>query len=144
MQNVAILNGDSMLYPEKKADYGSLYTVCPYVLYGYKKTSFTGGSNCKVTEQPSLNFTNSANVSVFVKMKVPSAAITDESKLFFGIYGAELTLPNNTKKKLYKANVRSFRLSDFKQNVRNYIKYDLNIDGVNITLDYIIERATVK
>ena len=71
-------------------------------------------------------------------------SLTKETKLVLGIYGAEIMLSNGTSKKLKKSNVRSFRLMDMDFSVRNYIKYEVDIDGARITLEYVIERTTKK
>lgn len=142
MQNAAILNGNTMLYPKIMADYGSLSKVCPIVLFGYKNSLFSTDSSCKALEKPDLDFINDAIVGTKVSMNIPTNKLTEETKLVLGIYGAEITLPNGASKKLKKANVRSFRLMDMDFSVRNYIKYEVDIDGARITLEYVIERAT--
>ena len=144
MQNAAIIDGDNMLAPIHKNNDTSMYSICPYLLYGYKLSTFGSVTNCTTKERSAFIFKDSGVSNLFLNLKVPVDKITHESKLYFGIYGAEIMLPNNVKKKLTKANIRSFRLSDFDHSVRNYIKYDVNIDGVTITFDYIVERATVK
>ncbi|WP_126971700.1 hypothetical protein [Gynurincola endophyticus] len=143
MQNAAILDGNAMLYPEIRADHGPMFKVCPIILFGYKKNSFSTEGKCSVTEQGSLSFTNDIVLGKRFSMPIPADRLTAETKLVVGIYGAEITLPNGTSKVLKKANLRSFRLIDMDFSVRNYIKYEVNIDGATITLEYIIERSAI-
>lgn len=144
MQNAAILDGNAMLYPKLMTDYGTLAKVCPIVLFGYKNSLFNTDNSCKALEKSELDFTDEAILGSRISMNIPANKLTSETKLVLGIYGAEITLPNGTSKKLKKANVRSFRLMDMDFSVRNYIKYEVDIDGARITLEYVVERATTN
>lgn len=144
MQNAAILDENAMLYPKAMTNHNGLANVCPIVLFGYKNSLFNTDNSCKVLEKSELDFTNEAQIGTRISMNIPTNKLTSETKLVLGIYGAEITLPNGTSKKLKKANVRSFRLIDMDFSVRNYIKYEVDIDGARITLEYVIERATVN
>lgn len=144
MQNAAVLDENKMLYPKVMADYGSLSKVCPNFLFGYKNSLFTTDSSCRTQEKASLDFTDEVVIGSLFYVNIPVDQLTKETKLVLGIYGAEIMLSNGTSKKLKKSNVRSFRLMDMDFSVRNYIKYEVDIDGARITLEYVIERTTKK
>ena len=142
VQNIAILDGDAMLYPEIKEDYGTLASVCPFIMIGYTKNTYPRAANCTMPERASAVFRDYFEPGRYVTMKIPKDKLTAKTKLVLGIYAAQLNLPNGEKLKLKSAKVRTFNLSEMDDTGRNFIKYEIEIDGATIILDYILERSS--
>lgn len=140
VQNVAILDGDAMLYPEIKADYGSMADVCPFVMIGYTKKLYPRAQNCSMPERPSAIFRDYYEPGRYVTMRIPKDRLTTKSKLVLGVYAAQINLSNGEKLKLKAAKIRTFNLSEMDDTGRNFIKFEIEIDGATIILDYILER----
>ena len=140
MQRAALFNNQDMISPKQS----SMSQICPNFLYGYMLSAAGNIGKCEIKEKNTLVFKYQINLGDTFSIKIPTNQLKETTKLTLGIYGAELLLPNGEKKKLNKVVMRSFHLDDFDHSVRNYIKYEFQIQGATIILDYLIERGTTK
>lgn len=144
MQNAAVVNNGVIVWPELTKVQSSLSSICPFVLYGYKKSSFPSAGSCNVMEDGPLEFDTKFNGGKRFKITIPASQVNSDTKLVIGTYAAVLKLPNGKVHRLSKASVRSFRLMDMDFPLRNYVKYIIDVDGAWLGFEYAIERSVIN
>lgn len=140
MPRAALYNNQDMISPKL----ASMSEVCPNFIYGYNASDYITNKSCDTKQRNILIFKDQIGTGDSFSLKIPAKDLNNDTKLTLGLYAAEIMLPNGVKKKLKKVVMRSFHLADFDHSVRNYIKYEFQIEGATIILEYLIERSTKK